>query len=81
MKEITRDEYNRIVEWVKGANNYTGVAPHNVDGVAHCIRNDDGRTIIVVEECADDFSDRTIYMVNEAVYKVWRAKHGYTITL
>ena len=81
MKEITREDYGQIVKWVKDANNYAGITSHNVDGVAHCLRNNAGKVVVVVEECEDDFSDNTIYLVNEVVYAAWKTAHGYIISI
>jgi hypothetical protein len=79
MQHVSRGEYIQIVQWIKNANNYRGITPHDVEGVGYCLEIN-GKVIEAAWEGPDDFCNDMIYLVHKDVYRHWKdTVGGYNI--
>lgn len=83
MTRVTRDMFARILEWLRGADNWIGRGSHEVDGESYYMRVG-GAAKLAAEHFWDDVGhggggDTEFWRVDDALLRLWREQGGYTI--
>lgn len=77
MVDVDRATYKLVLNWVKGANNYSR-GGHEIDCTSHYLLCEG------VRQCAcQDFPDDSgdyVFQVDPILLSQWKTKFGYTIT-
>lgn len=76
--QVGQNEFNKFVEWIEGANNYSGAAGrHEFCSYSHYVDLDSGRQLVAVHDMSEI---EDCYLVREVVFQEWKKKFGYNIT-